>query len=89
MNFLQQKWLALPEKWRINIISALHTFIGVALSTLVVALTPVLNAWFNDSSLFDKGMVFSAISAALRAGVKAVWIMIVAQYGASKNQPLP
>lgn len=72
-NRVEELWFYVPETWRKEIMSAIHTFLAVFAGTLLLSLQSTGDvSWTNEILL---GLFVSA----LRAGVKAVSLAVLSR----------
>ena len=72
MQSLYERWKSLPESWRLEIQSAWHTFVAAFILTIGTQVMAGDVQWTGD-------MMIAVLLAALRSGVKAVFVWIYSQ----------
>lgn len=71
-------WYNVPEKWRVEIWSAIHSFIAGFLLSATVELAPLLNGGNADFHMSGE-VGYGILLACVRAGVKSLMVAVVAK----------
>jgi hypothetical protein len=83
MNFIKALWIKIPEWWRLEIKSAVHTFVSAFILTVGIEL------WSHHAEPVTVNIVVAVVAAALRSGWKAgagaLWAWIDTQIIVWKN----
>ena len=71
-NWLLKQWEALPEKWRLELVSVSQTFIAAVMLQIAMDFP-------QDGETMNGDIVFGVMTAAFRSGVKAVFALVIGE----------